>query len=172
MYRIIIAFAIVGFVANGCGLPVATKTGSVDYKEDLSAYLPPVEASADVEDTLVVTNQPVAEVGLDGLPTVNTTLNATLDSIAVYQQETINYIEGFAIQVYGGDSRSLAKESQMQVIRYFPDHQPRMIFDQPNYKVRIGEYYTRLDAQPDFQEIRLRFRKAILVPVRLKIAQN
>ena len=172
MNRLIIAIAIIGLVATGCATNVATKSSSGVYKEDLSAYLPPVEVDSAVTEPVEVEEAPDVAGNIDDLPTVNATLTATLDSIAAYQRESINYIEGFTIQVYGGDSRNLAKDAQMNVIRYFPEFEPRMIFDQPNYKVRIGEYYTRLDAQPDFQDIRLRFRKAILVPVRLRIANN
>ena len=168
MLRSFLAFAIVGLVVNAC-VTVSTSSSGGKYSEDLSGYRPKVEAA----DEAVGTDAPVIEdssqVYIEPTINVNDELKATLDSVAVYKRETINYIEGFTIQVYGGDSRATARDARMDVLRYFPDTEPQMIFDQPNYKVRIGKYYTRLDAQPLFMDIRRRFPTAILVPTRIQI---
>jgi hypothetical protein len=168
MLRSYLAFAIVGLVVSACAT-VSTSTSGGKYSEDLSAYRPATDQDDEKSDTVsIVVDEAVKERAQPSL-NINNQLKATLDSVAAYKRETVNYIDGFTIQVYGGDSRATAREARMDVLRYFPDTEPQMIFDQPNYKVRLGKYYTRLEAQPLFMDIRRRFPTAILVPTRIKI---
>ena len=168
MLRSFLAFTTVGLVVGACAT-VSTNSSGGKYSENLSSYRPVIEAAEQPKDdtTLVVDNE--VDIILTPSISINNELTATLDSVAVYKRETIKYIDGFTIQVYGGSSRNNAREARMSVLRYFPDTDPQMIFDQPNYKVRIGKYYTRLDAQPLFLDIRRRFSTAILVPTRISI---
>lgn len=169
MLRTLFSIALVGLIIQGCSvLSVSTKTAQPKVEEDLTAYRPDIPA--DEEDSISSTQYSKdVEINLDSLESDNELLIASLDSVAAYRRESINYINGFTIQVYSGDSRSDAREEQMNVIRYFPEEESRMIFDSPNYKVRFGEYYTQMDAQPLFMRVKERFRNAILVPVRLKV---
>jgi hypothetical protein len=82
---------------------------------------------------------------------------------------TIKYIDGFTIQVYGGNDRALAKDYQLDIIRNFPEIESKMVFEQPNYKVRIGQYYSRLEAQEFFTAVRTVFPRAILIPTRIAV---
>jgi hypothetical protein len=167
MIRSFLAFATVGLVVSACATVSTNSTGG-KYSENLSAYRPVMETAEPQPDTTALVNNGV-EVYSGPSMNVNNELQSTLDSLAVYKRENVKYIDGFTIQVYGGSSRNNAREARMSVLRYFPDTDPRMIFDQPNYKVRIGEFYSRLDAQPLFIDIRRRFRYAILVPTRISI---
>lgn len=149
-------------------MSVSTKSSQTSIDEDLTAYRPPIPAQ-EGDSVFVSIEDAEADVNLDSLDYDNELLIAALDSVSAYRRENVNYINGFTIQVYSGDSRTLAREEQMNVIRYFPDENSRMTFDSPNYKVRFGEYYTQMDAQPLFLDVKKKFRHAILVPVRLKI---
>ncbi len=135
------------------------------YTEDLQAYRPgvpePITVPADSAVVMAPIDSTVAEVG--------DKLNTVLDTAAAYARATLHYIDGFTIQVYGGDDRALAKEYRLKLLRFFPATEPRMVFEQPNYKVRVGEYYTRLEAQPLFVQIKEVFPKAILIPKRISI---
>lgn len=169
MLRSYLAITTIGLVVSACAT-VSTKSTGGKYSEDLSRYRPAietVEVPLVVEDSVMVSEN-IGEGNAEAVD-VNQELKATLDSLAVYKRQTVKYIDGFTIQVYGGSSRNDAREMRMKVLRYFPETSPAMIFDQPNYKVRLGQYYTRLDAQPLFIDIRKRFSTAILVPTRLPI---
>ena len=153
------------FIAMGCFTTQTSKTAKsskAEYSEDLSAYraqAKPVEISA---DTIVQ----YVSADSTALP-VTEKLNIVLDTAAAYNRANTNYIDGFTIQVYGGNDRTAAKEHQLDIIRNFPDVESKMVFEQPNYKVRIGQYYTRLEAQEIFTEIRTVFPRAILIPTRI-----
>ena len=149
-------------------MSVSTKTTQSLVEEDLSVYRPEVPAT-ETDTSVAETVEEDVQINLDSLETINDELIAALDTVAAYRREHVNYVNGFTIQVFSGDSRARARDEQLNVIRYFPDQNSRMTFDSPNYKVRFGEYYTRMDAQPLFLQVKERFRNAILVPVRLKV---
>jgi hypothetical protein len=142
-----------------------TSTKSDTYSEDLSAYRPEVR-----EEEPVLPDSSEAIMIPDSLATeVSQQLNTVLDTASAYSRSTIKYIDGFTIQIYGGDNRARAKDYRMNLIRNFPETDPITVFEQPNYKVRVGSYYTRLEAQHFFAEVKSVFPRAILIPTRIYI---
>lgn len=155
--------------ASSCStiMPGKTKAGAKDsaYSEDLKAYRP---------DPLLTNEQQtdsIPELVLNDTAFVDVTpmLNIVLDTAAIYARSTIKYIDGFTIQVYGGSDRAVAKDFRLDLIRNFPETEPRTVFEQPNYKVRVGRYYTRLEAQHLFSQVKQVFPKAILIPTRIYV---
>ena len=167
-FKILYLIALVHFSISGSTVNTGkTKTGSQKniYSEDLTAYRPePFTAEEQPADTLSL-----ATLNDSTYVDVTARLNTVLDSAAIYARSTIKYIDGFTIQVYGGDDRAVAHDYRLNLIRNFPSTEPRMVFEQPNYKVRVGRYFTRLEAQNLFTEVKHVFPKAILIPARIYI---
>jgi SPOR domain len=166
---VILLLSLVVLFASSCGTvnTGSSKTGANkgNYAEDLSTYRPkPVVVETQTADTLAAESQ-VDSAYVD----LTEKLNTVLDTAAIYARSTITYIDGFTIQVYGGDDRSLAKDYRFKLIRNFPQTNPRTVFEQPNYKVRVGQYYTRLEAQHLYTEVKQVFRRAIIIPARIYI---
>jgi len=42
-------------------------------------------------------------------------------------------------------------------------------YDEPNFRVKVGKYYSRLDAQQDYSAIKEKFSSAIVIPERIPI---
>ena len=137
-----------------------------EYDEDISAFRAQPRVIMPEVDTVVY----YVEADSAALP-VTEKLNTVLDTAAAYNRANIKYIDGFTIQVYGGNNRALAKDYQLDIIRNFPEVESKMVFEQPNYKVRMGQYYTRLEAQEFFTRVRSVFPKAILIPTRIVIEE-
>ncbi len=68
----------------------------------------------------------------------------------------------YRIQVFSGKFSS-AKNVEMKVRSDFPQWPVRLDFDTPNYKVRIGRFKTRLEADRYLIEIRKKYPQAILL---------
>ncbi len=169
MHKIfIIATFLSGLLIWSCATNIPGKTsskGNESYSEDLSSYrAKPSEYNEKVESNETVLIEPDST----SYP-VSERLNTVLDTAAAYSRKTINYIDGFTIQVYAGNDRSLAKDFQIDIIRNFPESEPKMVFEQPNYKVRVGKYYTRLEGQQFFTAVKTVYPRAILIPTRFKI---
>jgi len=59
-------------------------------------------------------------------------------------------IDGFRIQIYfdsGNNSKTNAKSIYDAFIAKFPNIRAYLTFKAPNYKVRVGDFRTKLDAQ-------------------------
>ena len=153
---------------SGCGVGQSSKTTDpkdTEYNEDISAYrAQPMKPVEEERDTVIA----YIDADSTSLP-VNDRLNIVLDTAAAYNKATTKYIDGFTVQVYGGNDRTRAQDFRLDIIRNFPDVEPKMVFEQPNYKVRIGQYYTRLEAQELFMEIKTVFPRAILIPTRISV---
>ena len=100
--------------------------------------------------------------------TVNKQLDAVLDSI---DQINLNarFVEGFTIQVYSGKNREEALNVKKQLTLSAPNLTTEVQYEQPNFKVKSGKYFTRLEAQKDFEQIKKYFPTAIVVPGQIVI---
>ena len=163
----IILLSAIILIGIGCSTikPGKSSAKNEAYTEDLSRYRPEVLV---VED--IVLEPVITEIIADSTTEdITERLNTVLDTAAIYARSTVRYIDGFTIQIYGGDNRTLAKEERMDLIRHFPETKPKMVFEQPNYKVRVGQFYTRLEAQHLYSQIKSYFKGAILIPKRIYI---
>ncbi|WP_232623042.1 SPOR domain-containing protein [Pareuzebyella sediminis] len=68
----------------------------------------------------------------------------------------------FRIQV-GFGSYDEAQNIQSKVEQDFPDLPSKIDFDSPTYRVRIGRFRNRLDAERKFMEIRKKYPDAMLL---------
>ena len=90
-----------------------------------------------------------------------------LDSIIKLKKELNSKIQNLRIQIYSGDrenSESIIKE----YIEAFNDTTADIIYETPNYKVWVGNFYTQLEADREILEIRKKFRSAFIFRPELK----
>ena len=146
-----------------------TKAKAGDYYEDLSAYRPEITAS---EDTVSAGGTNDTDNNIDPNLTpendVTSAINIKLDSINDLKSN-ISTIDGYTIQVYTGINREQANDAKAKVYTTLPDSRPVIIYDQPNFRVKVGKFYTRREAQGTFAALKSVFPAAILIPERLPI---
>ena len=137
------------------------------YSEDLSAQRPKVEEQP--ENVTIPDNtkrDPKAYV--EPHYTVNKSLDAVLDSIDRINL-TRKFIEGYTIQVYSGMKREDALNVKKQLLTTLPDFESELQYSQPNYRVKLGKYFSRLEAEKDYQLVKRYFKAAILVPDKIAV---
>ena len=79
----------------------------------------------------------------------------------------VGEISGYRIQIaaYSGvNSRSQAEAARISFGNLFPYTRSYLIYNEPYFKVRVGDYYTRLQAYKDLETIRLTYPSAYIVP--------
>jgi len=142
------------------------KTGSSqDYYEDLSILRPVFSNDESGIDNLTEPPDNPQDPDIEGVQVVDITykLDSLLDSVALYNQKK-RLIQGYTIQVYTGSSSVEANKVKTKVYRILPGLTPRVTYDLPNYKVKVGKFYHRLQALKDFSEVKRNYPNAILVP--------
>ena len=84
-----------------------------------------------------------------------------LYSIIKLKKELNSKIQNLRIQIYSGD-RDNAEQMIKEFIEIFNDTTADVIYETPNYKVWVGNYYTQLEADKRLIEIRKKFRSAFI----------
>ncbi len=84
-----------------------------------------------------------------------------LDSIIKLKKELNSKIQNLRIQIYSGDRKN-AEQIIQEFNEIFNDTTADIIYETPNYKVWVGNYYTQLEADKRLIEIRKKFRSAFI----------
>lgn len=167
--RILSGLVVVALLITWSCKPVQPTLGVQDgkYSEDLSSVRPKVEEKT---ETVVVPekNKRDPKAYVEPRHTVNAQLDAVLDSIDKVNL-TRKFIEGYTIQIYSGMKREDALNAKKQLTLSFPDFESELQYLQPNYRVKTGKYFTRLEAEKDYEQIKRYFQTAILVPDKITI---
>jgi len=87
--------------------------------------------------------------------------NNKLDSIIKLKKELNSKIQNLRIQIYSGD-RENAEQIIEEFIEIYNDTKADVIYETPNYKVWVGNFYTQLEADKRLIEIRKKFRSAFI----------
>ncbi len=163
---------ITGMIVVGCATtkaPTAMTTPSSKYSEDLTIWRPkadPVIAPTITSGTPTGGRKQTPYV--EPKFAVNKKLDAILDSIDYYNVKR-NFIDGFTIQVYSGLKREDALNAKKQIAEAMPDLQSDVQYSQPNFRVKVGKYFSRIDAQKDYTHVKRLFPTAIVIPDKVAI---
>lgn len=152
---------------TGCKSTQTTKsTSGGKYAEDLSALRPKVQTTGDSTQSSTTPIKKTTYV--DPKYNINKELDIVLDSI---DRININrkFIDGFTIQVYSGLDREAALNTRKTLTTSLPDLESEIQYNQPNFRVKAGKYFNRVDAQKDFLAIRKFFSSAIVIPDKIEI---
>ena len=87
--------------------------------------------------------------------------SSKLDSIIKLKKELNSKIQNLRIQIYSGD-RENAEQIIQEFNEIFNDTSADVIYETPNYKVWVGNYYTQLEADKRLVKIRKKFRSAFI----------
>jgi hypothetical protein len=171
MIRYITLFCCLGLLfSSGCSTvqksSTASPTGS-RYQEDLSSTRPKLVPAnqTTVQDKTVKRD---VKAYVEPQYTVNKQVDTVLDSINRINL-TRRFIDGYTIQVYSGQKREEALNVKKDLLIYLPKIESDVQYNQPNFRVKAGKYYTQLDAQKDYQQVKQYFPSAIVVPDRIPI---
>ena len=95
----------------------------------------------------------------NGKVTINQSIE--LDSIIKLKKELNSKIQNLRIQIYNGDRES-AEQVMKEYLEIFNDTSANIIYETPNYKVWVGNFYNQLEADKKLIEIRKKFMSAFI----------
>jgi hypothetical protein len=72
--------------------------------------------------------------------------------------------KGFRVQIYNGNEREEANQLKMDFVRKFPNIKTYLTYIQPQYRVKVGDFTNRGDAQKFANQISKDFSPVIIVP--------
>ena len=80
-------------------------------------------------------------------------------------------IEGYRVQVAAGSNRNNVYKVKSDFYRQFPSIKQYLIYQAPNFKLRVGNYRTRLEAYRDLQKIIPSFNGAFIIRDEIKLSE-
>lgn len=159
-------------VATGaCTNPPASSTDVNSYQEDLSRYRESVVEQYDVQDTLgdtdSSTTKVVASMRTPAEHDQTEEIQSLLDDIKEVNSQN-RYVDGYTVQVYTGTDRIRASTAEREVERLF-EINAEFSYERPNYKVKVGRFVNKLEAQKLYATLKAEFPGAIIIPQRIRV---
>ncbi|WP_163517768.1 SPOR domain-containing protein [Gelidibacter japonicus] len=96
----------------------------------------------------------------DGIVTVEQ--NKDIDKLLEFKKDVRSTIDAFVIQVYNGP-RGGAQSARSQVATLFPDWSNTIEYESPNYKIWLGNFRTRLEADRALMKVKKSYPDALVL---------
>lgn len=84
-------------------------------------------------------------------------------------------IDGFRIQIFmesGNDAVEMATVTMEDFKEKYPEIPIYLVFGQPYYRLRVGDFRTRLEAEKAFQKLSREYKKAFVTSDRIQLPYN
>jgi hypothetical protein len=162
-------------IISGCSKKSVVSSSGSEYREDLSAVRPRyeyVEPAFEKSETASTPKNNTAPKPVTDKPLyVNKRLETVLDTLAKHNK-SIKYINGFRIQIYVGNVRQEADGAKSYIYQAFPDLNPYVSYSQPTYRVKVGDFMYRSDAEQYLEMIREQYSSAMILADRVDIKRS
>lgn len=86
-----------------------------------------------------------------------------MEEFQLQKNRTAAGIDGYRIQIFFGKSRTDAKEAQDLFLEEFPHIRSYLLFQNPYFKVRVGNFRNRLETQSLYYTLKEKFPSVIVV---------
>ncbi|MFN8416709.1 MAG: SPOR domain-containing protein [Cytophagaceae bacterium] len=133
-----------------------------NYKEDLSQVRPTWEENVNNSNSNQNTNTNASANFPATTEDDAVVLNKKLDSIAA--NRTLQEISGYRILVYSGTSSDESSKVRKQIYQYDPNLSVYTDFKQPTFRVKVGNFTDRVQANYILNDLRKQFPNAMIVP--------
>lgn len=96
------------------------------------------------------------------------------DDIIILQQKYValnklkQSIPGYRIQIHFGNEREKAREIKTKFLQEFPDIPAYDSYQSPNFRVRVGDYRSKLEAAGYLSQISAQFPSSFIVSDKIK----
>lgn len=72
-------------------------------------------------------------------------------------------IKGYRIQLFSGTERNNANAVKTKFLKLFPDQTAYLIYNQPYFKIRVGDFRTKIDAEIFYNKMKAEFGECIII---------
>jgi len=75
--------------------------------------------------------------------------------------------DGYRVQIYSGTERKAAYDVQAKFQDRFPDQHTYISYSEPNFRVHVGDFRTRLEAEKMANELKPWFSGLFIIPEKI-----
>jgi hypothetical protein len=77
--------------------------------------------------------------------------------------------KGYRLQIYNGNDKQKASEVKMYFMKKYPGVRSYIIFHNPQYRVRVGDFINRTEAEAFQEKIKNDFSPSMILPDNINI---
>lgn len=142
-------------------------TAKNGYQEDLSAH----RIDYSITESPDANTKSTAELPISGSIEPSADITEELDEklVKIAEENKSKLVSGYTIQVYTGSSRDAANNAKDLIYRVVPNARPQIQYIQPNYKVKVGKFVDRIEAQKIYMTLKEEFPSAMIIPERFSV---
>ncbi|WP_448519434.1 SPOR domain-containing protein [Rhodoflexus sp.] len=161
---LIVAALLLGGLAS-CKKTVSG-TAVPPFSMDLSVYRPQFAAS----------EQPIGQPQGNSVPAATTVsiagdiqaqLNAMRETMSA-SNKTLKFSQGYRVVIYSGGNRDEANKV-MTDVRRLTTEVPELVYEQPNFRVKVGNFFSKTDAFALYTQIKPAYPNAFITNERITI---
>jgi SPOR domain len=167
------------FLLVGCAKNVVTKKSPAElaeYSEDLTVFVPKYSEPKPVKTS---TSQKIKVLDSPAINAISEGKNDTqmveekLKQLSEYNSK-ISDGQGFRIQVFAGNSKIDFENTRSYLLRYHHNLQLYESFSQPTYRIKVGDFLTRSEAETHYNALKGKFETARIIndKIDIKKARN
>lgn len=86
-------------------------------------------------------------------PRIDQLVKKQMEINEVTTRESRRYVQGFRIQVVNSPDRAKVFAAKAKVYEQFPDWKSYLLYQSPNYKLRVGNFKTQEEAQDAMKQL-------------------
>ena len=167
---ILLSLAILSCVKKSIPVTDQKQENQADYSEDLTefrAMLMPKES--ELADEKMENNQPQI------LTTEPLYVNNKIDAILERKAEknrAIKYANGFRIQLYVGRERKIVDDAKVYIYQTYPNINPYLTYSLPIYKLIVGDFLTKTDAERFLNQVKDSYPDAMIVAEKIDVKKS
>lgn len=157
-------------VSTACSTSTGASKGSAEASksgirtviaEDVSEYRPKYPAAE--SEAPAVRSVPTNHV--------NDRVKVLMDTVASVNKN-IKYAQGYRILAYNGSERKFVMDLRKSILRRLPEEKDYLTYAQPNFKLKIGDFFTRVEAQQVLNQIQDLIPNAQIVQEQITINKS
>lgn len=99
-------------------------------------------------------------------PIIETMLQAYTHQVQQGEQT----MAGFRIQIAQDSNREATRAEKGNALLKFPQYEAYESYDSPTFKIRVGDFKTRISAYKALNDLKSTFKRAFIVEDRIQIA--
>ncbi|UBM57655.1 hypothetical protein LAG90_12600 [Marinilongibacter aquaticus] len=168
-----VGFALI-FLFASCAKKITSRTQSskVDgYSEDLSIVRPHVDEQKLDEQPSEKKETDLSKFKLEEPKNDNEQIDRAVMSLANYNAR-LTEGPGFRIQVFSGNSRSDFESAKGYLLEHFPELEIYESYSQPTYRIKVGDFLKRMDAERYYAALLDRFNSSKVVMDRIDVQKG
>jgi len=123
-----------------------------------------------IYSTTVFTQNDLAKDSTSTKSNVSVTKDSRIDNLLDTYKSSFT-VQGYRIQIYSDNKKQPARDEKAKFLSLFSNVKAHEIYQQPYFKIRVGDFRTKLEAYKFQKEIVSNFPNSFIVKDEIEVEQ-